>query len=159
MHITIAAVGKVREPYLKEGMEIYRSRIALSHKISLIDLPEGRIPDRCSPRERSRIVDAEWTRFLCSMTSSGIIIALDPNGEILSSEDLASHMKQYELEGKGSITFLIGGPLGLPTGVLKRADRVLSLSRMTFPHQLVRLILLEQIYRADCINRNIPYHK
>jgi len=159
MHITIAAVGKVREPYLKEGMELYRSRIALSHKISLIDLPEGRIPNRCSPRDRLRIVDAEWTRFLCSVTSSGIIIALDPHGEILSSEDLASAMKQYEVEGKGSITFLIGGPLGLPTEVLKRADRVFSLSRMTFPHQLVRLLLLEQIYRADCINRNIPYHK
>ncbi|MDD1707004.1 MAG: 23S rRNA (pseudouridine(1915)-N(3))-methyltransferase RlmH [Methanoregulaceae archaeon] len=159
MHITIAAVGKVREPYLKEGIELYRSRIALCHKILLIDLQEERIPEHCPPRERSRIVDAEWTRFLSSVTRSGIIIALDQNGENLSSEALASRMKQYELEGKGSITFLIGGPLGLPADVLKKANWVLSLSRMTFPHQLVRLILLEQIYRADCINRNIPYHK
>lgn len=159
MHLTIAAIGKVREPYLKEGMELYRSRIAISHTISLVDLPEERIPDRCSPRQRTQIVDAEWTHFLASFPSSGIIIALDPKGEILSSEEIASLLKLYELEGKGSITFLIGGPLGLSTAALERADRVISLSRMTFPHQLVRLILLEQIYRADCINRNIPYHK
>jgi 23S rRNA (pseudouridine1915-N3)-methyltransferase len=159
MHITIVAVGKVREPFLKEGMELYRSRIALSHTISFTNLPEEKIPDHCSPRQKIQIMGAEWNRFLSSVTSSGIIIALHPEGELLSSDDLAYRLKQYELEGKGSITFLVGGPLGLPAGILKRADLVLSFSRMTFPHQLVRLLLLEQIYRADCINRNIPYHK
>ena len=159
MHITIVAVGKVREPFLKEGMELYRSRIAIPHKISFTNLPEEKIPDHCSPRQKTQITDAEWSRFLRSVRSPGTIIALHPDGELLSSEDFASRLKQYELEGKGSITFLIGGPLGLPAGVLERADLVLSLSPMTFPHQLVRLILLEQIYRADCIIRNIPYHK
>lgn len=159
MHITIVAVGKVREPFVKEGMELYRSRIAASHTLSFTNLPEEKVPDHCSPRQKTQIMDAEWDRFFRTCRSPGVIIALQPDGELLSSGDLALRLKQYELGGKGPVTFLIGGPLGLPAGIVKRADLVLSLSRMTFPHQLVRIMLLEQIYRADCINRNIPYHK
>jgi 23S rRNA (pseudouridine1915-N3)-methyltransferase len=159
MQITIVAVGKVREPFVKDGVNTYRSRLAPCHTLTFIDLPEERIPAKISPKQKTAIMEAEWSRFLESGPGSSVTIALDQGGELLSSEELASRMNQYELEGRGSVAFLIGGPLGLPAVVRERADMVLSLSRMTFPHQMVRLILIEQLYRATCINRNIPYHK
>lgn len=159
MQITIVAVGKVREPFVKDGVNTYRSRLAPCHTLTFIDLPEERVPAKISPKQKTAIMEAEWSRFLESCPGSSVTIALDPGGELISSEELASRMNQYELEGRGSVAFLIGGPLGLPAVVREQADLVLSLSRMTFPHQLVRLILIEQIYRATCINRKIPYHK
>jgi 23S rRNA (pseudouridine1915-N3)-methyltransferase len=159
MQITIVAVGKVREPFVKDGVHVYRSRLAPCHTLTFIDLPEERVAARISPKQKTAIIEAEWSRFLESGHRAAVTIALDPGGILLSSEELASRMNQYELEGRGSVAFLIGGPLGLPAAVREQADLVLSLSRMTFPHQLVRLILIEQLYRAACINRNIPYHK
>jgi len=159
MQITIVAVGKVREPFVKDGLNTYRSRLAPTHTLTFIDLPEERVPTRISQKQKTAIMEAEWSRFQESGPRAAVTIALDPRGELLSSEELASRMNQYELEGRGSVAFLIGGPLGLPAAVREQADLVLSLSRMTFPHQLVRLILIEQLYRATCINRNIPYHK
>jgi 23S rRNA (pseudouridine1915-N3)-methyltransferase len=159
MQVTIVAVGKVREPYIKAGLEVYASRLASFHKLAFIDLPEERIPGGASEKEMAGIMNDTWERYLASGPRPAVTIALDPKGVLLPSEELASQLKGYELEGRGSIAFLIGGPLGLPDMVRKKADLVLSLSPMTFPHQLVRLILLEQLYRAMCINRNIPYHK
>jgi len=159
MQITIVAVGKVREPFVKDGVNTYRSRLAPCHTLTFIDLPDERVPAKISPKQKTTIMEAEWNRFLESGLRAAVTIALDPGGELLSSEELASKMNQYELEGRGSVAFLIGGSLGLPAVVREQADLVLSLSRMTFPHQLVRLILIEQLYRATCINRNIPYHK
>ena len=159
MQIAIVAVGKVREQFIRTGLQVYASRLAPCHKLTFIDLPEERIPDRASGREKAGIMHATWERFLLHGPRSAVTIALDQGGDLLSSEELASRLKGYELEGKGSLAFLIGGPLGLPGAVRTKADSVLSLSPMTFPHQLVRLILVEQLYRAACINRNIPYHK
>ena len=159
MQITIVAVGKVREPFVKDGLNMYRSRIAPFHSLSFLDLPEERVPAKMSWKQKAAIKETEWVHFLESGTRAAVTIALDPGGVLLSSEEFASRMNRYELEGRGSLAFHIGGPLGLPAAVREQADLVLSLSRMTFPHQLVRLILIEQIYRAACINRNIPYHK
>ncbi len=159
MQITIVAVGKVREPFIRTGLETYAQRLASCHKLVFIDLPEERIPGRVSGGEKAAVMRAEWERFPGSGARPAVTVALDPGGVLLSSEEFAARLKHYELEGRGSIAFLIGGPLGLPDIVREQADLVLSLSRMTFPHQLVRLILVEQIYRAVCINRNLPYHK
>ena len=159
MQITIVAVGKVREPFIRAGLENYVSRLASCHKLTFTDLPEERVPERVSGAEKAAIRQAEWERFPGAGQRPGVIIALDPGGILLSSEEFAVRMKRYELEGRGPVAFLIGGPLGLPDRIREQADLVLSLSPMTFPHQLVRLILVEQIYRAACISRNIPYHK
>ncbi len=159
MQIAIVAVGKVREPFIRAGLETYASRLASCHKLTFIDLPEERVPGRVSGAEKAAIRQAEWERFPTAGQRPGVTIALDPRGALLSSDEFAARMKRYELEGRGPVAFLIGGPLGLPDQVREQADLVLSLSPMTFPHQLVRLVLIEQIYRATCINRNIPYHK
>jgi 23S rRNA (pseudouridine1915-N3)-methyltransferase len=159
MHIKIIAIGKMREAYLKDGVSVFLTRLAPRHRIAMTEIPEMRVPGRCSDRELEKIRQDEGSRLLDATGSGGVVVALDPGGEQMTSEDLASLMAQWELEGQGSISFLIGGSTGLPPLVRTRADLVLSLSPMTFPHQLVRLILIEQIYRADCINRGIPYHK
>jgi 23S rRNA (pseudouridine1915-N3)-methyltransferase len=159
MQIQIIAIGKVREAYIREGIEVYRTRLSPWHKIAMTDLPEERIPEKCSDTEKQTIKEREGRRMMAAAPKRSIGVALDPLGDLLSSDELSARMSQWELEGQGNISFLIGGSLGLAPAVTRHADLVLSLSRMTFPHQLVRLILIEQIYRADCISRKIPYHK
>ena len=159
MQIQIIAIGKIREAYLKEGIEVYRTRLSPWHKIFITDLVEERISESCSDTEKQRAREKEGTRLIAAAPEKTVGVALDPGGEMLSSNDLSARMAQWELNGLGNISFFIGGPLGLSSAVTRHADLVLSLSRMTFPHQLVRLILIEQIYRAACISRGIPYHK
>jgi 23S rRNA (pseudouridine1915-N3)-methyltransferase len=159
MQIHIIAIGKIREAYIREGIEVYRTRLSPWHKIALTDLPEERIPEKCSDTEKQMIREKEGRRLIAASPEQSAVVALDPLGDLLSSNELSARMSQWELKGQGNISFLIGGPLGLSPAVTRQADLVLSLSRMTFPHQLVRLILIEQIYRADCIRRKIPYHK
>ena len=159
MHIRIFLIGKVRESYLREGISVYLRRLSVNHRINLIELPDdsrsGHIPS--SKDEHKRGLEA--IHLMERSGPAGSLIALDAGGEAWTSEELASRMKRLELEGQGPVAFFIGGSRGLSPRVLARADFVLSLSPMTFPHQLVPLLLLEQLYRADCINRNIPYHK
>jgi 23S rRNA (pseudouridine1915-N3)-methyltransferase len=159
MQIQIIAIGKIREAYLKEGIEAYRIRLSRWHKILITDLVEERIVEKCSDTEKQRAKEEEGKRLIAAAPDKTVGIALDPGGEMLSSNELSARMTQWELKGQGSISFFIGGSLGLSPAVTRHADLVLSLSRMTFPHQLVRLILVEQIYRAECISRGIPYHK
>ena len=159
MQIQIIAIGKIREAYLKEGIEVYRIRLSRWHKILITDLVEERIVEKCSDTEKQRAKEEEGKRLIAAAPDKTVAVALDPGGEMLSSNDLSARMAQWELKGLGNISFFIGGPLGLSPAVTRHADLVLSLSRMTFPHQLVRLILIEQIYRAECISRGIPYHK
>ena len=159
MQIQIIAIGKIREAYLKEGIEVYRIRLSRWHKILITDLVEERIVEKCSDTEKQRAKEEEGKRLIAAAPDKTVGVALDPGGEMLSSNDLSARMAQWELKGLGNISFFIGGPLGLSPAVTRHADLVLSLSRMTFPHQLVRLILIEQIYRAECISRGIPYHK
>jgi len=159
MQIQIIAIGKIREAYLKEGIEVYRTRLSPWHKIFITDLVEERFSESCSDTEKQRAREKEGTRLIAAAPEKTVSVALDPGGEMLSSNELSARMAQWELKGQGNISFFIGGPQGLSPAVTRHADLVLSLSRMTFPHQLVRLILIEQIYRAACISRGIPYHK
>ncbi len=159
MQIQIITIGKIREAYLKEGIEVYRRRLAPWHTLLMTELQEERIAEKCSAAEKQRGKEKEGERLIAAAPDATFAIALDPEGELLSSPELAARMTQCELKGQGNVSFFIGGPLGLSPAVTGHADLVLSLSRMTFPHQLVRLILIEQIYRAACISRGIPYHK
>ncbi len=159
MQIRILMIGKVRELYLKDGISVYLQRLSSVHRVSITELPEEKISGRSSLGKEKEKRNTEGIRLLERSEPAGVVIALDVRGEPWTSDELASRMKIFELEGGGPVVFLIGGSLGLSPHVLARADKVLSLSPMTFPHQLVPLLLLEQIYRADCINRNIPYHK
>lgn len=159
MQIHIIAIGKIREAYIREGIEVYRTRLSTWHRISMTDLPEERIPEKCSDADKQLAKEKEGKRLIAAAPERTVRVALDPMGDMLSSSELSARMAQWQLKGEGSLSFFIGGPLGLSPSVTRHADLVLSLSRMTFPHQLVRLILIEQIYRADCICRGIPYHK
>ena len=159
MQVLIIAVGKLREAYLREGISVYLTRLSPRHRVSVIEVPEGRVPESGSARDLERVREEEGVHLLDAAARCGIVVTLDPGGGQVTSEGLASLMARWELAGRGSVAFLIGSSLGLSPSLLDRADLQLSLSPMTFPHQLVRLILIEQIYRADCINRGIPYHK
>lgn len=159
MQVRVIGAGKVREPYLLEGIKDYCTRIQPYFPVSLLDVAEERIPLKLTPAEREAILEREGERLLSSARGSGILVALDVEGTAWSSEELAAHLKSWILEGHTTVSFLIGGPLGMAFGVRKTARYTLSLSRMTFPHQMVRLILLEQIYRAARICSGEPYHK
>jgi 23S rRNA (pseudouridine1915-N3)-methyltransferase len=159
MYIRLFLIGKVRESYIREGISVYLRRLSVNHRINIIELPDDSRSDHIPSAKDEQKRGFEAIRHLERSGPAGSLIALDARGEAWSSEELASRLQRLELEGKGPVVFLIGGSRGLSPSVLARADSVLSLSPMTFPHQLVPLLLLEQIYRADCINRNIPYHK
>ena len=159
MQIHIIAIGKIREAYLKEGIEIYRNRLSPRHRVAITDVPEERLPEKYSDTEKLSAREKEGIRLIAAAPQKTVVIALDPEGVMLSSDELSVRMAQWEIRGQNTLSFFIGSPLGISSAVTRQADLVLSLSRMTFPHQLVRLILIEQIYRADCIRRGIPYHK
>lgn len=159
MQMEIVAIGKVREAFIREGIEVYRTRLAPWHRVVMTDIPEERVPDKGSETEIRKALGKEGTRMIAAAPQGGLRVALDPGGVMLSSPDFSALMDRWELEGRGGPSFFIGGPLGLSPAVRAEADLVLSLSRMIFPHQLARLILVEQIYRATCISRRIPYHR
>lgn len=159
MQVRVVGVGKVREPYLREGIKKYCTRLQPYFPVSLHEVADERIPRNLTSAEKEGILDREGERLLSLTRGCGIIVLLDLDGEAWSSEDLASHLKTWILEGHNTISFLIGSPLGVASGVRKSARYTLSLSRMTFPHQMVRLILLEQLFRAARICNGEPYHK
>jgi 23S rRNA (pseudouridine1915-N3)-methyltransferase len=159
MQIEIRAIGRIREGYISAGVDEYRKRLRPYARLSVHEFPEGRIQDECSPSLCDQVRLREGTLLLNGIPESMVIIALDPEGDSWSSIELAHRMTAWELSGKRGVVFLIGGPLGLHDTVNTRSDHRLSLSRMTFPHQLVRLILAEQLYRAFRIMRGEPYHK
>jgi 23S rRNA (pseudouridine1915-N3)-methyltransferase len=159
MQIEIRAIGRIREEYIAAGIEEYRKRLRPYARFSIHEFPEGHIQDERSPSLCQQVREREGSLLLKGIPESMAIIALDPDGDSWSSTDLAHRMGSWELSGKSGVVFLIGGPLGLHETVYAQSDHRLSLSRMTFPHQLVRLILAEQIYRAFRIMRGEPYHK
>ena len=159
MQVRVVGVGKVRESYLHEGIKEYCRRLQPYFPVSLHEVAEEKIPRRLTKADRDAILEREGERLLSLTRGCGIIVVFDVEGEPWSSEDLACHLKTWILEGHNTISFLIGSPLGVASCVRKSARHALSLSRMTFPHQVVRLILLEQIYRAARICNGEPYHK
>ncbi|WP_457982998.1 23S rRNA (pseudouridine(1915)-N(3))-methyltransferase RlmH [Bacillus paralicheniformis] len=159
MNISIVAIGKLKEKYLKQGINEYIKRLSAYAKVDIIELPDEKAPENLSDQDMKIVKDKEGERILSKISPDAHVIALAIEGKMKSSEELADNMDRLATYGKSKVTFVIGGSLGLSDAVLKRADEKLSFSRMTFPHQLMRLILLEQVYRAFRINRGEPYHK
>ncbi|MFS0766715.1 MULTISPECIES: 23S rRNA (pseudouridine(1915)-N(3))-methyltransferase RlmH [Peribacillus] len=159
MKITIITVGKLKEKYLKQGIAEYTKRLSAYANIELVEVPDEKAPENLSAADMDIVKQKEGERILAKVSPDTYVITLEINGKQLTSEQLATHMDQLATYGKSKIAFIIGGSLGLGTEVLSRSDYALSFSKMTFPHQLMKLVLVEQIYRAYRINRNEPYHK
>ena len=159
MNINIVCVGKIKEKYLKLGIDEFKKRLSKYCKLDIIELDDEKAPENLSDKEINIIKDKEGKKILSKVRANSYVIALAIDGKNISSEELADTMKNLAVRGNSNITFIIGGSLGLSDEVLSRADYKLSFSKMTFPHQLMRLILLEQVYRAYRINNGEPYHK
>lgn len=159
MNISLLTIGKLKEKYLKQGIDEYLKRLTAYAKVEVIELPDEKAPEQLSEIEMEQVKNKEGERLLAKISPDTYVIALAIEGKQRSSEELADMIDKLATYGKSKITFVIGGSLGLSKDVLNRADEKLSFSKMTFPHQLMRLILLEQVYRAYRINRNEPYHK
>ena len=159
MNISILSVGKLKEKYLKQGIEEYVKRLSSYAKVDIVEVSDEKTPENLSPKEEEIVKNKEGERLLAKIKDDDYVIALAIEGEMPTSEKLAAKLDQLATYGKSKITFIIGGSIGLSSDVMQRADEAISFSRMTFPHQLMRLILVEQIYRAFRINRGEPYHK
>lgn len=159
VNISIITVGKLKEKYLKLGIEEYVKRLSAYAKIDLVEVADEKAPEELSELEMKQVKQKEGERILAKINPDTYVIALAIQGKLQSSEELADTLDKLATYGKSKIAFVIGGSLGLSEEVLKRSNEQLSFSRMTFPHQLMKLILVEQIYRAFRINRNEPYHK
>ena len=159
MNITIIAVGKIKEKYLNQGMDEYKKRLSKYCKLNIIEIPDKKAPENLSITEMNNIKDREGEGILRHIRDNMYVIALDIKGEMLESEKLSQKINNLALDGKSNLVFIIGGSLGLSENVLEVSDYKLSFSPMTFPHQLMRMILLEQVYRSFRIMKGEPYHR
>jgi len=159
MQIDILCVGKIKERFFRDALEEYKKRLSRYCKVTEIEVADEKTPDEASETEVRQIKEKEGTRLLSKIQESAYVIALAIEGKSLSSEELAEKLGSLAINGQSHLQFVIGGSLGLSPEVLSRADMKLSFSKMTFPHQLMRVILAEQIYRSYRILRNEPYHK
>lgn len=159
MKITVLAVGKIKEKYLTGALAEYQKRLSRYCKLEIIEVADEKTPDRASEREEQIIRAKEGERLRKYIKDGAYVIALAIEGKQASSEQFAEKIHELGLTGESHIIFLIGGSIGLDSSLLKRADERLSFSKMTFPHQLMRVILLEQIYRGYRIIHGEPYHK
>jgi 23S rRNA (pseudouridine1915-N3)-methyltransferase len=159
VQITVISVGKLKEKYLKLGIAEFEKRLGPYCKLQLVEINDEQAPENLSEKEVEQVKDKEGQRILQQIKVDHYVIALAIDGVNWSSEQLASELDQLATYGKSQISFIIGGSNGLSSDVMKRANATLSFSKMTFPHQLMKLILLEQVYRAFRINRGEPYHK
>lgn len=159
MEIRILSVGKIKEKYLNAGIAEYAKRLSRYCKLTFCQVADEKTPDRASDALNEQIKDTEGQRLLKHIREQDYVIALAIDGNMLDSVELSRKIGQLGVEGRSSIAFVIGGSLGLSDAVLQRADYRLGFSRMTFPHQLMQMILLEQIYRGFRILNNEPYHK
>lgn len=158
MKITIACVGKIKEKYLTAGIEEFSKRLTPFCKLETLAINEERMPDNPSPAEKQQVLERETQRLLAIIPANSYVILLDVIGKQLSSPDLAAKLDELALAGNSHITFVIGGAFGYTDALCKRADLALSFSKMTFTHQMIRLLLIEQIYRAFKISRGEKYH-
>ncbi|ELJ9316701.1 23S rRNA (pseudouridine(1915)-N(3))-methyltransferase RlmH [Staphylococcus pseudintermedius] len=159
MKITILAVGKLKEKYWKLAIAEYTKRLGAYSKIEVVEVPDEKAPETMSVKEIEQVKEKEGQRILSKIKPQSIVITLEIAGKMLSSEDLAKTLDQRMTQGASDFTFVIGGSHGLHDDVLRRSDFALSFSKMTFPHQMMRVILLEQVYRAFKIMRGEAYHK
>ena len=159
MKIKIVTVGKLKEKYLKGGIEEYSKRISRFATVEMIELADEKTPDRASDSENEKILELEGNRIISKIGDREFVIVLAIEGKTLSSEEFSKQLEQASINGYSTLTFVIGGSLGLSPQVKKRANLFLSFGRLTLPHQLMRLVLTEQIYRAFTIQQGSPYHK
>lgn len=159
MTIKIIGVGKLKEKYFKDGIAEYKKRLGAFAKVELVEVPDEKAPESLSAAEMAQVKAVEGQRILAKVKPRDWVIALAIEGKQRSSEAFAKELQELETYGHSDITFVIGGSLGLAPEVMKRADNTLSFGLLTMPHQLMRLVLIEQIYRAFMINAGRPYHK
>ena len=157
--VTVLCVGKLKEAFYADACAEYQKRLARHCKLDLVELPEQRLPENPSEAEIAGALDREADAILEKLPRGGAVVALCIEGKALSSDALAETLAQYADRGVSQVTFLIGGSFGLAERVKKAADLRLSMSPMTFPHHLARVMLLEQIYRAYQIQAGTKYHK
>ena len=159
MKIKLVTVGKLKEKYLKDGIAEYSKRISRFAAVEMIELADEKTPDRASDLENEKILNLEGNRILSKIGDREFVVVLAIEGKTLSSEEFSKQLEQASINGFSTLTFVIGGSLGLSPQVKKRANLSLSFGRLTLPHQLMRLVLVEQIYRAFTIQQGSPYHK
>ncbi len=159
MKITILAVGKLKEAFYRDAAAEFQKRLGRYVKLEILETPDEKTPEDASLAERQKILDLEGDRLLKLMRQDAYVIALAIQGKMLDSVELSEKIRLLGVGGTSRIIFVIGGSLGLSDAVLRRADFRLSFSKMTFPHQLMRVVLLEQIYRSYRIMNREPYHK
>ena len=159
MKIKVVTVGKLKEKYLKDGIAEYSKRISRFAKFEMIELADEKTPDRASESENQKILEIEGQRILSKVGDRDFVIVLAIEGKTFSSEEFSKHLEEASIKGFSTLTFIIGGSLGLAQDVKKRANLYVSFGRLTLPHQLMRLVLVEQIYRAFTIQQGSPYHK
>lgn len=159
MKITCVAVGKIKEKYFTGAIAEYEKRLGRYCRLEILELPDEKTPDGAGEALERQIKQREGERILKALREDAYVIALDSKGNMPDSVELSRKLESLAVEGRSHIMFVVGGSLGLSEAVLERADERLSFSRMTFPHQLMRVILLEQIYRSYRIMKGEPYHK
>ncbi|MCX2455104.1 23S rRNA (pseudouridine(1915)-N(3))-methyltransferase RlmH [Lacticaseibacillus nasuensis] len=159
MNIKIIGVGKLKEKYFKDGIAEYCKRLTKFAKVNIVEVPDEKAPESLSEAEMTQVKAVEGERILAKIADREWVIALAIEGKQRPSEQFAKEIADLATYGHSDITFVIGGSLGLSPAVMKRANDTLSFGRLTMPHQLMRLVLIEQIYRAFMINIGSPYHK
>ena len=159
MKITLISVGKIKEKYLKDAIAEYSKRLSRYCKLEIVEVADEKTPDNASDTVEDAIRDKEGERILKYIKEDAYVITLEIAGKMLTSEEMAEKIDKLGVQGTSHIIFIIGGSIGLGREILKRSDYALSFSKMTFPHQLMRVILLEQIYRSYRIINHEPYHK
>lgn len=159
MNIQIVSVGKLKEKYLKMGIEEYTKRLGTYAKIDLVEVADEKAPENLSEADMEIVKKKESDRILAKIGADTYVIALAIEGKMKTSEQLSVDIESLMTYGRSKIAFVIGGSLGLHEDVMKRSDEKLSFSKMTLPHQLMKLVLVEQIYRAFRIMKGEPYHK
>lgn len=159
MKITIICVGKIKEKFLKDAVSEYEKRLSRYCKLEIIEVEDEKTPDKASETEEKQIRQREAERILKYVREDAYVITLEIAGKMYDSVEFAGNLAKLGVKGHGHLQFIIGGSLGLHENVCGRANEAVSFSKMTFPHQLMRVILLEQIYRGYRINNGEPYHK
>ncbi|MFY8331548.1 23S rRNA (pseudouridine(1915)-N(3))-methyltransferase RlmH [Vagococcus carniphilus] len=159
MKIKIIAVGKLKEKYLKQGIAEYEKRLGKYCKFEIIEVPDEKAPENLSELEIIQVKEKEGQKILAKISDNDYVFALAIQGKEITSEGFANQIDQLSTRGTSSFAFVIGGSLGLSDEVMKRSDAQISFGRLTYPHQLMRLILTEQVYRAFRIIKGEPYHK
>ncbi len=159
MKITVLCVGKIKEKYFTLGIDEYAKRLSRYCKLEIIEVADEKTPDNASENEELQIKAKEGDKLLRYIKDNAFVIALAIEGKMLTSEELSEKMEQLGINGDSNVVFVIGGSLGLVKRILDRADYKLSFSKMTFPHQMMRMVLLEQVYRGYRIMKGEPYHK